>query len=132
MGKESEKGIHTKKFNRLPKGIRKRIRRMKEAGEVDEAFAYRSKFIQKEASKRLNGSLKAIEDIQDTVEIRAQSIKVFWLMHAAGEIDFDERFESIKELYDGLSENEAGLVTNRWKELREDIKKLMPRSDMKV
>lgn len=126
MGKETEE-ISSDRFSRLPAGIRKHIRRMKESGDREGAFRVRKTLMQEQASKRLNGSLEKLGDIDDPVEIAAQSIKVAWLMHAAGQIDFEERFEQTEQIYEPLTEEVAGKVVERWKVLREDIERLMPK-----
>ena len=80
------------KQERLPKGIRTQIRRLKEAGKLEEVALVRKTAEEKIprhaiAADEFGKTLKEIICTDDPVEEAAAEIKITWLMHAVGLIE---------------------------------------------
>lgn len=94
------------KKKRLPRGVRKRIRLLKQSGHLDEAVELRRRA--REDKKPLRKTQTARAMLHDTVEEIFESddpgklvetqIRAVWLMQAGGLITSDERVSSLVEI----------------------------------
>lgn len=92
------------KQNRLPKGIRTQIRRLKEAGKLEEVALVRKTAEEKRtrrdiAADEFGKTLAEIICTDDPIKEAAAEIKITWLMHAVGMIETQaERNKQIIEI----------------------------------
>jgi len=121
-GSDFESNLDSKE-PKLPAGIRKYIRRLKEDGNWDEAMEVRKREIGKRITRgqvinnQLNVSIRTLVDSDDPVQQYVHQIRATWLLESGDVITAEERKAQlgliIDDVYDsGLSEqvNPMGIV----------------------
>lgn len=137
MPEDLEK-LWEEKDMRLPKSIRKYIRRLKNEGRLDEAELTRKKTLeakrgkygdplvlkQVKARRALDRSIYNLLTTEDP-EIEAElEIRTIWLLELTGEIDSSERTQELLEAIDSKAPLLREYLEERMPEIRDEVSKL--------
>jgi hypothetical protein len=93
---------------RLPRGVRKRIRQLKQSGYLEEAMELRRRAREKKrpllkiqkARAMLYDTVEEIFESDDPGKLAETQIRAVWLMQASGLITSEERIGSLMEIID--------------------------------
>jgi len=121
-----------KKEERLPKGIRAYIRRLKETGDWDKAVGFREDSLRKRALDRqgrakreLNKTIVNLLQSDDPIEQGKDEVKAVWLMYAAGILQSDQKVSDILEILDSKAENLKRELEENLPAIRDEIRILL-------
>ena len=120
------------KEKKLPKGLRTQIRRLKEAGKLEEVALVRKTAEQKKtrqaiAADEFGKTLHEIVCTEDPVTQAALEIKITWIMHAVRIIETtDERNAQIEEILKAQPPEILPQVEALMPEIAKQVQPLMP------
>ncbi len=103
---------------RLPNGVRKHIRRLKESGQFEEAVRFRQESVikkmrpQKQLENTINSNLRDLI-VSESPQIQAVSaLKLTWIFSAKGEITDSEREDDLYTIHKNWPEQSDLLIAN--------------------
>ena len=118
---------------RLPKHLRTYIRRLKQAGKIDEAIKHREHFVHQRRNKNeiavdeLHKTIAEVICTDDPVKEAAGNIKVTWLLNVVGVIETpEERKAQILEIYESTPEHVQVVLEELMPLIRNEVSPLMP------
>lgn len=120
---------------RLPRGVRKHIRKLKEQGYRENADSYqrqelitkfRKKGRAKEASLLLLDTVKNLSEIDSPAVFGVELIKYAWLLEAVQEIDAEKRINIVNEIYLNIPEEFHDEIESGWEVARSSVSRYMP------
>jgi len=121
------------KDSRLPKHLRTYIRRLKQAGKIDEALKYREHFIHQRRNKQeiavdeLHKTIAEVICTDDPVKEAAGNIKITWLLNAVGVIETpEERKAQILEIFETAPKHIQEVLEPMMPIIRNEVQPLMP------
>lgn len=124
LGQELSKSLEAKEV-RLPSGVRRHIRRLKEEGRWEEAMSLRRQEAGKKTDRTREGKLQDLlnQNIKDLMLAKnpnqeaALTIEAIWLLEKKGEIEPEERFSNLMEVLNntgvGLEEEQLVLIRDK-------------------
>lgn len=109
-----------KKFSeremRLPSGVRRHIRRLKEEGKLEEALRIRTESTERKRSARERLEEKLNDNLRDALisdDPKAQALGAFtstWILNKTGDIPDDERQADLATVYRNWPEQDNALI----------------------